>query len=171
MRPEIATLGLQLAAAGLIIGAIVSLLTGSAPSLGTSTRSALEPALSRIRHGSSLSRQQLADLSLLAAIGCSACAAIFDQFGVSVFMTLLLWLSRPAIQRVCREENRLLAIAGSLTTDLIIGLYVPIMAAQILIGHPFIAASMVFVVITLSWPAGGGSSVPGRTWKLSPVRA
>lgn len=169
MQAEMLEAGFRLAAVALIFGAFILLLGGAASALGYSFRSAIEPFLSEVREGSSLSRPELADASVKVAIGFAGLAMVFDERFLAVLLIIVLWQGRPTIRRLTSEENRLLALVGSLSIDVVIGFYLPIVLAQFLLFNIFIAASMLLVVIALSWPAGG-DSVPGRKWRLAPVR-
>lgn len=168
-QAERLTLGLELSAVGLVIGAFVLLLTGTSGSLGTALRATLEPALSRARETSVRSRPELADLTLLAGIALAGASVVFDRHLLAAFVVIGLWLARPIVRRHTREENRLLAMADSFSLDMIIGFYAPLTAAQFLFGNVLMGCCFATVVVALSWPAGGGSSIPGRRWRLAPV--
>lgn len=170
MQAEMIEAGFQLAAVALIFVAFILLLGGAASGLGYSFRSAIEPMLLNIRETSSLSRPELADISVKIALGFAGVAIFVDERFLAVLIIMVLWRSRPTIRRLTSEENRLQALVGSFSIDMVIGFYVPIVLAQFLLLNVFIASSMLLVVIALSWPAGGGDSVPGRKWRLAPVR-
>jgi hypothetical protein len=162
---EIAT---RVTAVGLTFGSFVLLLTGSALTLGTSFRTAVEPVLRSIRDLTSMSRPDLADTTVVAAIGFAGCSAVFESVVAGMLIMGLLAWSRPMVRRATRDENKLQALAGSFSIDLIIGGYLPIVPAQALLGNWYAAASLLLVTLALSWPAGGGRRVPG-TWRLAPV--
>lgn len=167
-QTELFEVGIKLSAAGLIFGAFFLLIAGAASGLGWSFRSAIEPMLQHIRASSSLSRSELADLSIRISIGFAALAALFGQLFLAVVLVVVLWRGRPIIRRLTTEENRLLAVVGSLSIDLVIGFYVPIVLAQFLLLNLFIGSSLLLVIVALSWPPGGGDTVPGRRWRLAP---
>ena len=83
----------------------------------------------------------------------------------------LLHLARPAIRRATSQEHRLLAMSGSFSLDLMIGVYLPLALAHVLMMEFIMASCLLAVVLALSWPAGGGDSIPGRRWHLAPTPA
>lgn len=157
MRPELVQASIRSTAAALIIGAFFLLLGGGALSLGWSFRSTLEPLLHQIRSASPLSRSELADASVVAAIAFAVLAVFFDHPAVALVLAVTLWLGRPLVRRATSEENRLLALGQSFSLDLVIGFYLPIVAAQLLLLNYFTAASMALIVVALSWPPTGSS--------------
>jgi len=131
--------------------------------LGGSFRATLEPLLRQIREGTSRSRAELADASVVAAIVFASFAVVFEQPLVALVLVVVLGWGRPLIRRATSEENRILALGQSFSIDLVIGFYLPIVAAELLLLNYFIAASMALVVLALSWPASGG-----RPWTHRP---
>ena len=168
-QAELLQAGLQLGAMALIFGAFFLLVIGATSYLGLSCRSAIEPTLRRIRQGTSHTRSELADVSVRLSIAL-AIVAIIERPILAVLLMVGLMKGRPTIRRLTSDENRLLALRGSLSIDLVIGFYLPIALAQLLMRDVFTGASMLMVIVALSWPAGGGDVVPGRSWKLAPVR-
>jgi hypothetical protein len=170
MQIELLAIGIQIGAMALILGSFVLFLTGASGSLGGSFRSFLEPKLRWARDRTSLSRQELADRTILVAAALAVAAAVVETSVLAALMAIGLWLARPSIARLTGEENRMLAVAGYFSIDLMIGLYTPIMLAQFLLADILLGACLFTVVVALSWPAGGGgSSIPGRRWQLAPV--
>ena len=161
-------IGIQMAAVALIVGGLVLLLFGRADSLGNSFRTTIEPILAWVRSHTSLSRSELADRTIMVAAGLAAVGALFDRQPMALLIAIGLWWYRPSIRRLTSEENPMLAQIGMFSVDLIIGLYVPIVMAQFIVLHLFLGASLLAVIVALSWPAGGGA-LPGRRWKLAPV--
>jgi len=169
MRTELLQLGIQISAIATILGGFVLLMLGRSSWLGHSFRTSVRPALDMIRSRSALSRSELADVSILAASGLAMMGAFFDRQLFAALLAILLWLSRPSVARLTREENHMLAKISSFSIDLMIGVYVPIAIAQVLLLNLFLAASFFSVIIALSWPEGGGA-IPGRRWKLLPTK-
>lgn len=170
MEVDPMVVGAELAALGLIAGAVLLALTGAVVPLGCSFRTTVEPLLRRLRHRSTLSRDELADLTILVGVALAVAATVVGQSPFGVLFAGGLWLARPAVKRATREENRVAAVAGHVSIDLVIGLYTPIMLAQFLLANVLLGGSLLAVVVGLSWPAGGGGSpIPGRRWRLAPV--
>lgn len=153
----------------LLLTSFALLLNGQALSLGFSCRSGLEPLLQSIRSRSALSRSELADATILAAMAVAAGGAIATRSGGALVLLAMLGLGRPLVRRATSQDHKLLAVAGSFSIDLAIGFYVPIVVAQIILLNVVTAAILSLVIVALSWPAGGGSAVPGRRWQLAPV--
>ena len=168
MGTELLQLGTQIAAIATILGGLLLLVAGRSSWLGYSFRTALEPALDRIRGHSTLSRSELAHVSVLVAVGLAATGAVVDRQLLAALLAILVWLSRGSVVRLTREENQLLAKVSSFSIDLLIGVYVPIAIAQVLLLNLFVAASFFSLIVALSWPAGGGA-IPGRRWRLAPT--
>lgn len=164
MDPAQLELGTRLAAVALIFWAFISFFMGTASATGQSFRSSLQPLLSSVRSSSSMSRQQLADASMVSAAVFAGMAVIVDRSIVAVLVAGLLWKARPQLRRLTSEENPLRAIAGSFSLDLVIGIYLPILLSQVIVGNYFIALTLMLVVVSLSWPAGGGATRPGA-WR------
>lgn len=156
-------------AVGLIIVAFVQLVTGGGLGLGHAFRSRVEPALASFRASSPLSRAELADRTMLVAIALAVAGTVIEQSVAGVIMVAMLYKVRPMVRRTTREEHKLLAMAGTLSIDLVVGFYLPMTLAQLLLLQYLFAASMVAVMVALCWPAGGGA-VPGRRWQLAPVK-
>jgi len=169
MRPAVVDLVTSALAVGLVVVAFVQLVTGRGLGLGYALRSALEPALSSIRASSPLSRAELADRTMLVAAALAVAGTVVHRSPVGVVLVVMLLGARPLVRRATREEHKLLAVASSFSTDLVIGFYVPMTLAQVLMRSYLFAASMAAVMVALCWPAGGGESVPGRRWRLAPV--
>lgn len=165
---ELVQIGIKLSALGLFVGAFGLLLAGGTGPLGSSFRSALEPALREIRQWTSLSRSELADATVLVAIGLAISAAILEVRFLAGAVAVGLWLARPSIERVTRDEHKLFALTKSFSIDLVIGFYTPIMLALFLLGDLLMGTCLLAVVVALSWPAGGGA-IAGRRWRMAPV--
>ena len=164
-----AVLGLQLAGALLSVSPIVFLLGGISNPVGTRVRLLLQPGLTRIRAASPLSRAELADATIVLSMAFALLAAFLDTL-VAVGLVALLWWSRPAVRRLTSDDDQLLALAGTWSIDLLIGLYAPMVVGQLLVGRPFMAASLSAAIVALSWPAGGGFP-PGRRRRPVPIPA
>ena len=169
MTPVMLNLLTSMLALGLTVVAFAQLVTGRALGQGYALRAALEPALSAIRASSSLTRAELADRTMLAAAALGAAGTIVQRSPVGVVLVAMLLGARPLVRRATREEHRLLAVASSFSTDLVVGFYLPMTLAQVLVRSYLFAASMAAVMVALCWPAGGGEAVPGRRWRLAPV--
>ncbi|MDH4278131.1 MAG: hypothetical protein OEW83_08620 [Acidimicrobiia bacterium] len=169
MNPELVRAGLSLSAVALIAGAAILLITGSAQTLGEAFREAVEPTLAQVRSRTNRSRSELADLSMLVAIGLSMLNILGGNPVVGTIVALVLYLARPAIRRATRHEHRLMAMGGLFSIDLIIGLYLPFVVAHLMMFDWLMAACLSAVVLALSWPAGGGETIPGRRWHLAPL--
>jgi hypothetical protein len=170
VQVELLSVGLRLSAAALVIGAILQLVTGTSGQLGGSLRSTIEPVLHWVRERTPMTRSELADASIVAGLLLAVTALLVEGTLLAGLVAPGLWLARPSIERATREENKMLALGGYFSIDMMIGLYTPIMLAQFLLGHLLLGACLMAVIVGLSWPAGGGgSSVPGRTWRLATV--
>lgn len=156
-------------AIGLIGGAFILLLAGNTSGIGSSFRSAVEPALRSVRDRTTCSRSDLADRSVLVSIGFATGEAVTGHLLVAVILGFLLWRARPGLRRLMSQENKILAAGGTFSADVAIGFYLPVVAAQVLLHNLFLAASLLSVVVALCWPPGGGQTIPGRSWKLAPV--
>lgn len=167
---ELIGAGLRFGAVGLIVGSFLLFAMGVSGALGGSFRMAIEPALRSARERTSLSREELADASTMLAAAFAAGAFLTEMSPLAGVIAIGLWLARPTIRRATREENKMLAIGGLFSIDLIIGVYTPIMLAQFLVANVMLGLSFLSVVVALSWPAGGGG-IPGRRWQLAPVAA
>ncbi len=164
MQPELIQAGLQIGAIALIVGAVMSFLQGTAPILGEQLREAVRPLLARFRNSSPLSRSELADRSMLASVALSALAVVAERSIAAGVVAMVLWLARPMVGRMVSQEHPMLALGQTFSTDLVIGLYLPITLAQFLTFHIFTGVSMLLVILALSWPAGGGASASSQ-WK------
>jgi hypothetical protein len=160
---------MEVSAVALILGGAMLLVTGSSRRLGESFRGLIEPLLVEVRTRTSLSRSQLADLSILAAMVLAGLTVTDGNIVGAMIIAPLLYLARPAIRRATREENRLMAVGGMFGLDLMIGVYLPFALAHVLLFDWFMASSLFTVVVALSWPAGGGGAVPGRRWLPAPA--
>ncbi len=170
MNPELIRAGMAMAALALVSGGIILLLTGSARSVGAAFREALAPLLSDVRSRTSMSRSELADLSVLVAIVMAA-IAIFDGNALGgTIVVPLLHLARPSIRRATQQEHPLLALSSTFSLDLIIGFCLPFALAHMIVGNWFMGLCMFAIVLALSWPAGG-QTAPGRRWMPAPSPA
>ncbi len=163
MQPELIHAGLQIGALALIVGAVMSFVQGTAPVLGEQLREALRPMLTGLRDRSDLSRSELADRSMLAAVGLSVLAVLIDRSIAAALIAIVLWFARPMVARMVSQEHPMLALSQTFSTDLVIGLYLPIALAQLLMFQLLMGASMFLVVLALSWPPGGAAA--GGQWK------
>ncbi len=168
MGPELLQIGVDVSAIAVIIGGFMLLLIGRSSWLGHSFRTTIRPALDLVRRRSPMSRSELADGTILAATALAAMGAVFDRQFFAAMLAVLLWLSRPSVVRLTAEEHHLLAKISFFSIDLMIGVYVPIVIAQVLLLNWFLAASLFSVIVALSWPEGGGA-IPGRRWQMAPV--
>ena len=171
MNPELVQAGLSLGAVALIGCVVVLLVTGSARTVGEAFRQAVEPSLLEVRSLTDRSRSELADLCVLVAIGLAMLSIIAGDVMMGTLVAPLLHLARPAIRRATSQEHRLLAMSGSFSLDLMIGVYLPLALAHVLMMEFIMASCLLAVVLALSWPAGGGDSIPGRRWHLAPTPA
>jgi len=169
MNPELIDAALNGSSIALVFAAFGLLIHGSARSVGESFRTLIEPLLLFVRDSSACSRTRLADLSILAAMGLGMSAALTESLLAGVAVASLLWLARPAVHRATREEHRLLATASFFSLDVVIGVNLPVAMAHLLIGNIFLAMSLVTIAVALSWPAGGGETIPGRRWRIVPA--
>lgn len=158
MSIELLDLGTQIAAIATIVIGFGLLIIGRAHWLGQSFRTAIEPALIRLRSGTELSRAELATASTVLACVLAGLESLVNRNVFAAALAVLLWLSRPAVARLTSDEHRLLALANSFTIDLMIGLYLPIAISQILLRSFLLASSFLALIVALSWPAGGGAT-------------
>lgn len=168
MQPDLVEIISRSLATTLVFGAFLLLINGQALNLGSSMRARLEPVLTSLRSRTSLSRAELADVTVIGAAVVALAGLPLERSAGNLLIPILLLGSRRLIRRATREENRLLAVMGSLSTDLIIGFYVPVILAQVLLLNLATALSLTMVIVALSWPAGG-TGIPGRRWRLAPV--
>jgi hypothetical protein len=157
-------LTLAVTAICLIVVTVWSLVTGNAHATGAAVRAQLTPALTTIRSTTAMSRAELADASLILALGLAAVSMIVDRTYLAAVMIPLLWLSRPSVRRLTSEERPMFALGGELSGNLVVGLFAPIALAHLLLGNGFLAASLLAVTVALCWPPGGGRRVSG-TWR------
>ncbi len=158
MSFQLLAIGNAFAAIALIGWAFVSLLTGSAVATGESVRTSLQPTLADIRSRTTLRRDELADRTVMAAVIVAMGASLVERSIVLMILGALLFLARPQIRKLTKEENRLRAIVGSLSLDLVIGLYLPLILAQVITRNWGNAAVLFLTTVALSWPAGGGGA-------------
>lgn len=170
MTPAMLNLLTSTLALGLVVVAFAQLVTGRAFGSGYALRSFLEPALTSIRASSPLSRAELADRTMLVAAALGAAGTVVQRSPLGVVLVAMVLGARPLVRRATREEHKLLAVTSSFSTDLVIGFYIPMTLAQVLVRSYLFAASMAAVMVALCWPAGGGT-IPGRRWQLSPAKA
>lgn len=156
-------------ALGLILVAFVQLVTGRSLGLGHAFRSVVEPALSSFRASSPLTRSELADRTMVVAVALATAGAVVQRSISGVILVAMLLRARPMVRKATQQDHKLLAVAGTYSTDLLIGFYLPMTLAQILLANYLFAASMAAVMVALCWPAGGGHTIPGRRWQLAPV--
>jgi hypothetical protein len=157
-------LTLAMTALCLIVLAVWSLVTGHAQTVGAAVRAQLVPVLTAIRAMTTLSRADLADASLIIAVGLAAISMIVDRNLLAAVIIPLLWLARPAVRRLTSEERPMFALGGELSGNLVVGLFAPIALAHLLLGNRFLAASLVAVTVALCWPPGCGRRVVG-SWR------
>lgn len=157
-------IGMVLAAFGLIIGAVYLFLTGGSNSVGEKVRGALTPSLRAVRDGSSLSRGELAERSVLVGAALVLASGFIRLSIFDVAVAILLYHSRTKIRRSATEEQPLRAIAGFFSTDMIVGIYVPIILAMFILGSVMVALGLASVVIALCWPPGGAGFAAGA-WR------
>ena len=169
MSPELVEVGLSMSAVALIIGAAFLLVSGSARSLGEAFRQSIEPTLTEFRSRSTRSRSELADMTILAAIGLALLAVFDGAVLIGSAVAVLLYVARPSIRRATSQEHRLLAVSSAFSLDLMIGTYLPFALAHVLLFDWIMALCLFAVVLALSWPAGGGETIPGRRWQPAPV--
>lgn len=163
-------LAVQLVALTLVLGGLALFVSGGSAALGRSFRDAVEPVLRAVRDRTARSRSELADVTLVVGIVLAVAAAIVHRDPLAGLLAVGVWVIRPSIRRVTREENKVAAVGGHLSIDMMIGLYTPIMLAQFLLANVLLGACLLAVVVALSWPAGGGGiRVPGRRWRPAPV--
>ncbi len=158
MNPNLFQLGAQVAAIATIVGGAGLLVLGRSTMLGQSCRLTIKPMLTWVRSRSELSRSDLAEISTLLAVALALLGGLVDQSPTALVLAVLLWMSRPSIVRLTRDEHPLMAEASSFTIDLMIGIYVPIAVAQILLVRLPMAGSFVALIVALSWPAGGAAT-------------
>ncbi len=164
VNPALLEGGLRFAGLALIFVTVWSFISGSAPSTGAAVRESLKPGLRSIRDSSTWSRSELADRTIVAAVAVAAVSTLVDQSLLSAIVAGLLWQSRPALRRATSEEQPLLAFASQLSSDMMIGLYTPMVLAQLLLGNHLLALAFSFVAIALSWPPGGAGRAHG-VWR------
>jgi len=119
--------------------------------------------------GSDAKAMELADRTMLVAAGLGAAGTVVQRSPVGVVLVAMVLGARPLVRRATREDHKLLAVASSFSIDLVVGFYIPMTLAQLLVRSYLFAASMAAVMVALCWPAGGGEAVPGRRWTLAPV--
>lgn len=156
MSYQLLAAGNAFAAIALIAWAFVSLFTGSAIATGESIRTSLRPALADIRSRSTLRRDELSDRTVVAAVLVAMVASLLERSVVLMIVAALLFVARPQIRRMTKEENRLRAIVGSLSLDLVIGLYLPLILALIITQDWGKAVVLSLMTVAMSWPPGGG---------------
>lgn len=147
----------------LIVVTIWSLLSGFASVTGAAVRARLRPALARLRELSSLGRSELADATLLLAVSLATAAVVVNQSPAAALVAALLWFARPSVRRLTREERPLFALGMELSSDLVVGAFVPLGAAHLLLGDPLMAGAMFAATVSLCWPPGGARRV--GSWK------
>lgn len=154
-----AQVGLAMSGLCLVILAIWSLVTGYASVIGAASRARLRPALLRVRSMSSLGRSELADASLLLAVGLAAADVVVNRSFVAILVAAMLWLARPSVQRLMREERPLFALGMELSSDLVVGAFVPLSMAHLLLGDALMAGAIFAATVALCWPPGGARRV------------
>ena len=156
-------LGSAFAAITLIGWAVLSFLDGSASATGVVIRESLRDVLGGVRSSSSLTRAELAEVTIFGATLIAIAGAIAQVSVMLAAVAVILALGRRSITRHMSQENRLMAVAGHFTSDLMIGVFVPLLLAQLLTGHFYLGTVLGLVIVALSWPAGGARST-GR-WR------
>lgn len=157
MNPELVSAGMALGALALIAGAAMSAFNGSASVTGEQFRELIRPILQSIRERSTLSRSELADRSMLAAIAGCALAVLVERSLLAGLAAVGLQMARPMVIKLVSQEHPLLALGDSVSANFIIGLYVPVVLAHVLLGELLTGGALMLVVVALSWPAGGGA--------------
>lgn len=166
MAPQLLSTGSAFAAIALIVWAFASLLTGSALTTGATFRSMLEPPLRSMRSTSHLSRDEWSDGTMLVAVAVAFAGGLASGSVLLMIIGALLFLGRSKLSQLMSEENRLKAIGGSFSLDLAIGLYLPIVMAQLLLANYASALVFFLVILSLSWPPGGAGARRGA-WQPS----
>lgn len=161
MKPELLSAGMALGAIALIVGAAMSAFNGSASATGEQFRELIRPVLQSIRERSTLSRAELADRSMLAAIAGCALAVLVERSLLAGVAAIGLQMARPMVVKLVSQEHPLLALGDSFTGNFIIGLYVPVVLANVLLGQLLTGGALLLVVVALSWPAGGAARQVG----------
>ncbi len=164
MTPVYFQIGMAVAAFGLIMGALYLFITGTSSSVGERVRGALTPLLRLVRDNSSLSRGDLADRSVLIGAALVLVSAAVNQSIIELMVAVVLYRARSSIKRASKEEQPLLAIAGFFSSDMIVGVYAPIILALVMLGNVAMAAGLGSVIIALCWPPGGAGYTSGA-WR------
>lgn len=151
-----------MAGIALILCGVASALNGLASVTGAAIRSATEPPLQRFRESSDMGRAELANASMWLAIALAIGTALASRSFGAVVMAALLVYARPSVCRMARNEHVLMAKAGNMVTDFVIGIYVPVILAIILFGNIGLAAALTAVALSLLWPTRGFGSQTGR---------
>lgn len=155
MATQLFVVGNAFAAIALIGWAFVSLLTGSAMATGAAFRAVLGPGLASFRSSSPLSREELSDRTMLVAVVTALAGGLVTSSALLMAVGALLFAVRPTLGRLMSEENKLRALIGSFSIDTAVGLYVPIVLAQLLLRNYSSAVVLLLVILSLSWPPGG----------------
>lgn len=155
MATQLFVVGNAFAAIALMGWAFVSLLTGSAIATGATFRALLDPSLTSIRSNSVLSREELSDRTMLAAVTAAILGGLLSGSVLLMIVGAMLFTARPKLGRLMTEENRLRALIGSFSIDMAVGLYLPIILAQVLLANYASALVFFLVILSLSWPPGG----------------
>lgn len=151
--------GLAMSGLCLVILALWSLVTGFASVIGAACRARLRPALLRVRSMSSLGRSDLADATLVLAVGLAAADVVVGRSFVAALVAVMLWLARPSVQRLMREERPLFALGTELSSDLVVGAFLPLAVAHLLLGDALMAGAIFAATVALCWPPGGARRV------------
>lgn len=158
--------GLAVAAVCTMLLAIVGIFNGFGLAIGSQVRDILEPTLRSIRDRSELSRQDLADRTLLGAAAICAVGSLATLSFAGLFIGGLLLFMRPSVRRATREENKMLALSSSFSLDLIVGFFVPMVLAMVLLGDVVMSLTYFLATIALCWPPGGaGGRRRVAVWK------
>lgn len=162
--------GMAGAAFALILGALYLFVSGGSSSIGEQVRGILTPALRAIRDGSTLSRGDLADRTVLLGAALVLSSAVTRLSIIDLAIAIVLYRARPKIKSATKQEQPLLAIAGFFSTDMIVGVYTPMLLALFMLGDIAVALGLSTVVIALCWPPGGAGQVSGE-WRPAWVNA
>ncbi len=162
--------GMAGAAFALILGALYLFVSGGSSSVGEQVRDMLTPTLRALRDTSSLSRSELADRTVLLGSALVLSSAVTRLSIIDLGIAIVLYRSRPSIKKATKQEQPLMAIAGFFSTDMIVGVYTPMLLALLMLGDVAVALGLSTVVVALCWPPGGAGHLSGE-WRPAWVNA
>lgn len=165
---EFVGVGVRMAGVALILGALGAAVTGLAFSIGESIRTVLLGPLQSVRDNSPMARDDLADMTVVAAAMCAFLSVALDGAWLAVLIGVMLFVARPMVKRAMRVEDPMQAIGGQFGTDFVMGIYAPVALAQLLLGNVYLAMSMSLVLVALAWPPGG-AGVSSKRGEPGPV--